>query len=295
MIEPEFEEIFARDPDAIRTKLGAPTEGGDGGGRNAGMGGLLAHPLWPQLEPLLHAPWHSDDLLDFLERLFGPFVQLDGFGITGTPPHAYTAARRGTLVDQGWHRDSSIADRYGQHGAGTPYEGLINSYATPKYKPPNGVNLLTYLQDMDETTGALRVVRRSHLGQPPTPSGEAKGIPHPEEILLDMKAGDLVVMHGECIHAGTQPHHSPPSFLQFSLSALSSIWPSCTHTHTDSALTSRAHTFTFTLLSTVRMMSAQPTLPCPAPPSLTRYMQHLRCFEGVCEHLRDPGWLPTPR
>ena len=76
------------------------------------MGGLLAHPLWPHLEPLIHAPWHCDMLLDFLELLFGPFVQLDAFGITGTPAHAYPIERRGTLVDQGWHRDSSIANRY---------------------------------------------------------------------------------------------------------------------------------------------------------------------------------------
>ena len=40
------------------------------------------------------------------------FAQLDGFGITGTPAHAYTRERRGTLVDQGWHRDSSIQKRY---------------------------------------------------------------------------------------------------------------------------------------------------------------------------------------
>ena len=159
------------------------------------MGGLLAHPLWPHLEPLIHAPWHCDMLLDFLELLFGPFVQLDAFGITGTPAHAYPIERRGTLVDQGWHRDSSIANRYlsatyicitissprfhyqpsiisrisnwidvlrcryQTYGQGTPYAGAIDGYATPKYKPPSGVNLLTYLQDATDATGALRVVQ----------------------------------------------------------------------------------------------------------------------------------------
>lgn len=123
------------------------------------MGGLLGHPLWPQLEPFLHAPWHSDTLLNLLELVFGPSVQLDAFGITGTPAHAYPTERRGTLVDQGWHRDSSIADRYQSYGLGTRYAGAINDYATPKYMPPNGVNILTYLQDMTEATGALRIIK----------------------------------------------------------------------------------------------------------------------------------------
>ena len=102
IVEPEFEAIFAADPEAVRTKLGAPTEGGDGGGRNARPGGLLNHALWPRLEPLIRSPWHREELLDFLEHLFGPFVQLDGFGITGTPP--FPIERRGKLVAQGWHR-----------------------------------------------------------------------------------------------------------------------------------------------------------------------------------------------
>jgi hypothetical protein len=63
----------------LRTKLGAPHEGGAGGGRNAVAGGLLKHRLWPRLKPLLKAPWHTDALLDFLERLFGPFVQVIDF------------------------------------------------------------------------------------------------------------------------------------------------------------------------------------------------------------------------
>ncbi len=234
IIEPEFEEIFRADTTAVRSKLGAPVEGGDGAGRNAQMGGLLGHPLWPQLEPFLRAPWHNDMVLNFLELLFGPFVQLDAFGITGTPAHAYPIGRRGTLVDQGWHRDSSIADRYQSYGVGTTYAGSIDGYSTPKYKPPNGMNLLIYLQDTTDTTGALRIIQvrvddsmsaragsrsviiyifnlslrfwchqRSHLGQPPTPSGDSKRKPHPQEQLLDVAAGDLIVMHGECIHAGT--------------------------------------------------------------------------------------------
>ena len=43
-------------------------------------------------------------------------------------------------------QDSSIADRYNGYGAGTQYEGMLEGWATPKYKPPIGVNLLVYLQ-----------------------------------------------------------------------------------------------------------------------------------------------------
>ena len=43
-------------------------------------------------------------------------------------------------------QDYSIADRYNGYGAGTQYEGMLEGWATPKYKPPIGVNLLVYLQ-----------------------------------------------------------------------------------------------------------------------------------------------------
>ena len=40
--------------------------------------------------------------------------------------------------------------------------------------PPVGLNLLVYLQDMSPRTGPLRVVKRSHLGQPALPTGAAR-------------------------------------------------------------------------------------------------------------------------
>ena len=100
-------------------------------------------------------------------------------------------------------RDSGIAARYESFGAGTAYAGTLQSWATPKYMPPVGLNLLVYLQDMSPRTGPLRVVKRSHLGQPALPTGAARNQPHPDEVLLDMAAGDLIVMHGEMIHSGT--------------------------------------------------------------------------------------------
>ena len=56
---------------------------------------------------------------------------------------------------------------------------------------------------MTAETGPLRIVPASHLGYPPTPSADDKALPHPQEQLLDARAGDMIVMHGECIHSGT--------------------------------------------------------------------------------------------
>jgi|EP01047_Picozoa_sp_COSAG01_P064745 hypothetical protein len=150
VITPEFEKLFAADPSAVRAKLGAPLEGSDGGGvHNAVAGGLLTHHLWPQLAPMLRAPWHRPILLDMAERVFGPFVQLDAFGITAYPI-AGDHSRRGAQAPQGWHRDSNIVDRMAQYGAGTVYEAgyreRLKGTATHAYKPPVGVNMLCYVR-----------------------------------------------------------------------------------------------------------------------------------------------------
>lgn len=47
------------------------------------------------------------------------------------------------------------------------------------------------------------MIPRSHLGLPPTPEGEDRWLPHPQEALLDLHAGDLVVLHSDLIHSGT--------------------------------------------------------------------------------------------
>ena len=50
---------------------------------------------------------------------------------------------------------------------------------------------------------AVRVVPRSHLGNPPTPEGDDRWLPHPQEALLDLHGGDLVAIHSDLIHSGT--------------------------------------------------------------------------------------------
>ena len=50
---------------------------------------------------------------------------------------------------------------------------------------------------------AVRVVPRSHLGNPPTPEGDDRWLPHPQEALLGLHGGDLVAIHSDLIHSGT--------------------------------------------------------------------------------------------
>ena len=38
---------------------------------------------------------------------------------------------------------------------------------------------------------------------PPTPDGDDRWLPHPDESLLDLHAGDLVAIHSDLIHSGT--------------------------------------------------------------------------------------------
>jgi ectoine hydroxylase-related dioxygenase (phytanoyl-CoA dioxygenase family) len=70
------------------------------------------------------------------------------------------------------------------------------------YTPPLACNCLTYLQDMNEQTGPLRVVKGSHL-EYIFIAKEDEHKPHRRESLLDLKAGDMVFTHHELLHSGT--------------------------------------------------------------------------------------------
>ena len=70
------------------------------------------------------------------------------------------------------------------------------------YTPPLACNCLTYLQDMNEGSGQLRIVSGSHL-EYVFISAEDRQKPHPRESLLDLNAGDMVFTHHELLHSGT--------------------------------------------------------------------------------------------
>eukprot|EP01050_Picozoa_sp_SAG11_P009115 SAG11_NODE_838_length_6918_cov_3.566945_3_plen_324_part_00 len=170
-------------------------------------GGLLNHPRWDALRPYLRHPWHSERVLDFCELAMGPCVQLDSFGISGFPASAtHTAADASTAAVAAaagaaisWHRDNFEQSQYYAAGPGGGYWGGFGPY----YRRPLGMNLLCYLQDLDAQTGSLRLVPGSHLGSPPTPSGGPELLPHPQEHLLALEAGDLVALHSDLLHSGS--------------------------------------------------------------------------------------------
>jgi hypothetical protein len=152
---------------------------------------LLNHPLWRSaLQPLLYHPWHTDELLDFCEMVMMDGVQLDSFGVSAFPgaTPASAAALAGEQLRPptfAWHRDNFAQSQYYQGGAHGGFAG-----GERYYRPPRGMNLLCYLQDMNSQTGPLRAVPGSHLGVFATPTGDTSLRPHPEELLLDLKAGE---------------------------------------------------------------------------------------------------------
>ena len=142
---------------------------------------MVAHPL----------------LLDFAEAVMGPFVQMDStaFNLFPSVPASQAQGRV-----NGWHRD-----RY----ACVPQ--------TRDYLRPWCINAITYLQDLTAATGPLRVIPGSHR-DPVVFGAEERSRPHPREVLLEPRAGDVVVTHGLLAHAGS-PNTSggPRYFLSASL------------------------------------------------------------------------------
>ena len=121
-------------------------------------------------------------LLDFAELVMGPFVQLDNLTLAGF--RSVTAEEARGKVS-GWHRD-----RWGKVPRGSAYG------------PPNAINAISYLQDLTDEYGPLRVVEGSHRHSLTIPEAE-RNRPHPEEKVLHMTAGDVCVTHGDLVHSGT--------------------------------------------------------------------------------------------
>lgn len=125
-------------------------------------------------------------LLDFAELVMGPFVQLDGLTLVVWPPFQ---AHNPDQMDIHWHRD--------------PWSQVPRSTS---YDRPLAINALTYLQDLDDRMGPLRVIPRSHR-KPLTIPTHLRAQPHPEEQLIYLRRGDVIVMHNYLVHSRT-PNHS---------------------------------------------------------------------------------------
>jgi len=118
-------------------------------------------------------------ILSFVEKLIGPFVQLDGMSLVGSRSSIDT----GKELD--WHRD--------------PWGSIPSSGG---YEPPRAVNAIVYLQDLTDNVGPLRVLPGSHR-MPLTMSAAERRLPHPDERLLSLRAGDVVVLHNNLVHSRT--------------------------------------------------------------------------------------------
>jgi hypothetical protein len=130
-------------------------------------------------------------VLDLLEAILGPFVQLDSLAINAFPSVQPESAQGKVNA---WHRD-----RY----------ALVPE--TRDYVRPHACNTIFYLQDMTDTFGPLRVVPGSHL-EPTTINVEERTAPRSDELLLYPKAGDVVVTHCQLIHSGTPNTSGSPRY-----------------------------------------------------------------------------------
>lgn len=124
----------------------------------------------------------NQTLLDFAEAVMGPFVQLDNLTLSAFP--AMSPEEAGDKVS-GWHRD-----RWGQVPRSDAYER------------PHAVNAISYLQDLTDKVGPLRVIPASHR-KSITMTDEERFRPYPGEKIIYLKAGDVVFIHNNLIHSGT--------------------------------------------------------------------------------------------
>ena len=168
--------------DAIADRVPAP----DGSRRDVFVD-VLEHQ--PQL--VLRA-LANDRLLDFAEMVIGPHVQLESITYRRTPPDPADA---GSVL--GFHRDMF---------AFFPDDGV--------YHRPLLFNALSYLQDLTDESGPLRIIPGSHMRAIRMTREEAKR-PHPEEVILYPKAGDVAVFHCSMLHSGSANRSDDYRYLFF--------------------------------------------------------------------------------
>ena len=136
-----------------------------------------------ELAPKLMLPAAANPLiLDFAEKVIGPFVQLDNMTLAGFPS---VSAEEAAGKVSGWHRD-----RWARMPEGADYYS------------PLSINAICYLQDLTNEYGPLRVIPGSHR-QRAIIAEEDLLKPHPEEVIIPMKAGNVVVTHNGLLHSGT--------------------------------------------------------------------------------------------
>lgn len=134
----------------------------------------------------------NDRLLDFCEMIVGPHVQLESITYRRTAPQDPN-----TNPVLGFHRDMF---------AEFPQEGI--------YQRPLLFNALSYLQDLDDEIGPLRIIPGSHMKAMSLTDEERKQ-PHPDEVILYPKSGDIAVFHNAIVHSGTANYSKEYRYLFF--------------------------------------------------------------------------------
>ncbi len=137
-------------------------------------------------------------LLDLLEEMMGPFVQLDGVSPVGFSPvpDAKSSVR-------GWHRD-----RWAEFPSGT-------------YTVPRAIHILCYLQDIDDESGPLRIIPGSHV-RPVAIQPEDETLPHCDEQLVYPRSGQAVVLHNKVLHSGSL--HKTAGLRSFCSTCFNQCW-----------------------------------------------------------------------
>ena len=134
----------------------------------------------------------NERLLDFAEMLVGPHVQLESITYRRTPPQDAD-----TNPVLGFHRDMF---------AQFPQDGV--------YHRPLLFNALSYLQDLDDENGPLRIIRGSHMKAMSLTPEERKQ-PHPDEVIVYPEAGDIAVFHNAMVHSGSANYSNDHRYLFF--------------------------------------------------------------------------------
>ncbi|MDE0217889.1 MAG: phytanoyl-CoA dioxygenase family protein, partial [Spirochaetaceae bacterium] len=134
----------------------------------------------------------NERLLDFAEMVIGPHVQLESITYRRTPPDP-----AGANPVLGYHRDMF---------AFFPDDGV--------YHRPLLFNALSYLQDLTGESGPLRIIPGSHMRALRMTGEEAKR-PHPEEVIVYPKAGDVAVFHCSMLHSGSANRSDDYRYLFF--------------------------------------------------------------------------------
>ena len=162
-----------------------------------------------EFEPKLFLPAVAHPtLLDFAEAVMGPFVQMDNLTFMAFPSVSRAAAA-GKV--SGWHRDI---------WAFKPTH--------EEYVPPLAANAITYLQDLTDEYGPLRVIPGSHRRDIGI-AAEDQSRPHADEVIVPLQAGDVVFTHAALLHSGT-PNCSGQRRFFFSL-YYNKSWLKCRDNH----------------------------------------------------------------